>query len=1093
MAAGISRPDVWMGVALNRDPNDPNTPPIWTSLQSSDLQVLAVTGQSRGRDYELAQPVAGDPVVAIRDQNEYLNPDNPSSPYAGQVLPYREIAALCQWPITPVGGAVNLINSGTWRGSGVDGYEPTFDNFSTGFAAPNWLDRYGGITATISTSNPFQGAKSVQYTVAASTASQGIGLGVPVIPGRQYTTSAYVRQTSASTQQIFVEGILACADAFRRTSVDSPGTPDASFAGGAYATFGGGPTDYQVTPGAAVQIASTVNVARACVIGAFQDSEQTITVTAPALATGAAYCEGLISRCIDTSNHYRALLRFGTDGSITLLFERRLTSTTVLASRTLPFSYAAGDRFTLSFTTYGSSLEAHCWREGQREALFFQISATDTSAALAGPAGIGFVSYRDLASTNTDLPCQFADYGAYGSVAGTSTATTNTYVRLAVTYTANQLARPAGCNADTVLFKPTRGLNVVVRTVGTAVAGTVNVDAIQHEQGAAASTFTSVGPNIFPLFRNYVERYPRTWRARGYEGVIAAPCVDALALLNKIHVSNPVDQSILNAQPMAFWTLGGGSDSTLFADSSGNGVPALTRYVSKYGAGTDIEAGVGSALTGNPDGLGVHFTQSGVASSAQAPGTALGTTALTWPPGGTNSGIWELSFACWASVENLAGARFYNLFSWTRDGASTGSVVGVWFQIDDSGGAGTNTISLNMSGPGGITSQASGVSLDMLDGLMHHFAFTVSVNGANVDITVYVDGVDYSGSHVLTGGWPAGTSPMRYLTVGLATAGLTGYGWNGIIAKPSLWGRALTSSEVNVMVSAGQVGLNGETSGARELRHLQEGPYRGPTRIAQSTPSAPQINMGIPSFGDSIDLLTDSLNTMQAEQGMIWVQPDGVVAFEGRQQRWLRTLSNYTFGETAASGELPYQDGIVFDCDPAYVFPIVTWTRNGGATALGGLPIDRQKASQQFFPRQFDGSNDLFADVTAQDLSDWIFYSHRAPNTRVAMLVLDPWGAQGTPYSMWAVALRLEVSARATVTRRAKAANGGAGLTVSLPVIIEKVSTPEMMFVKGQERWIIELQLSPVGSAANGEPTVQPWILGDATYGVLDSTTVLGF
>ena len=52
---------------------------------------------------------------------------------------------------------------------------------------------------------------------------------------------------------------------------------------------------------------------------------------------------------------------------------------------------------------------------------------------------------------------------------------------------------------------------------------------------------------------------------------------------------------------------------------------------------------------------------------------------------------------------------------------------------------------------------------------------------------------------------------------------------------------------------------------------------------------------------------------------------------------------------------------------------------------------------------------------------------------------------------------------------------------------------PEISFVEGAERWTVRLQLSPVGSSAAGQPTVQPWILEDATYGVLDSTTVLGW
>jgi hypothetical protein len=89
MAAGTSRPDVWTGIALNRDPGDPNCPSVWTPLESNTFQVVSVSDQIRGRDYELAQSMSSDPTLLIRDPNEYLNPDNPSLAVrrAGQAVP----------------------------------------------------------------------------------------------------------------------------------------------------------------------------------------------------------------------------------------------------------------------------------------------------------------------------------------------------------------------------------------------------------------------------------------------------------------------------------------------------------------------------------------------------------------------------------------------------------------------------------------------------------------------------------------------------------------------------------------------------------------------------------------------------------------------------------------------------------------------------------------------------------------------------------------------------------------------------------------------------------------------------------------------
>lgn len=1086
MAAGLSRPDVWAGVAWNRDPNDPTMPAVWTPLDGAGAQLLKVGENQRGRDFELAQPMASDPTLLLRDINEWLNPDNTSapSPYNGNVVPFRECCMLAQWPITPVGGAVNLINSGTWRGAMVDPYDPSFESYTTGASAPNWLTRIGGTVATISTTTPQQGSKDVSYTVAGTTTPQGLDFGVPVIPGRQYTTSVYVRQSSASTQQIAVEGVTAVYDPFDRTSVAGMGTP---VAGAAYATSGGTSADYNVTPGSAVLTVSAANSIRSAVTGSFHDSDQTVLITAPVLATGAQYYEGLTSRWVDGNNHYRAFIRFNTDGSIALFIERRLASvSTSLNTTNLPLHYAAGDQFYLRFVTYGSVLVAYCWpADRAASAIYTTGEIVDTSAALAGSGAIGLMTYRDTANTNTNLPAEFNRYGATGSVLGDSTTTTGAYVRLDVTYVADKPGRPAGAtSADGQI---PAGLAVSVRTLGTAVAGTVLMDAIQHEQGSSPSTWTASGPAIYPVLRDMLEQLPRQWSSRGYEGFTDATASDALGALNRIRIGTEVRQSILATQPRVYWSLSDGTQTGSFFDQSGNGGPPLTRYVSKYGAGTDIVPGTAIPLAGSPNGTGVQFTHTGNTSTVT--GTALGTTALVGPDFASSDGSWQMSFACWASANELAGTVLQALLAWSRDGAvaSPFAIRGLWFEIDDTGAPGTAGLVLSVSGPAGAVSLTAGPLPTVFDGNPHHYAFSIAVTGTgagNAALSIWVDGVQTSGALNL-GAWGAGNTPMRYLTVGLDTAGLTAYEWDGVISDVAIWDRAITDAEVQNMFTSGLFGYNGELTGARITRHLTLGGYTGPVRIASGS-----TGLGPPTFDGSVDLLTDSLNSMQAEQGVLWVQPDGVLAFEGRQQRWLRLTSSYTFGENEAGGEVPYALGIVFNPDPSYVFPIVTWTRTNGAIAVGGSPRERLEASRRSFPRQFDGQSDLYADEDAQYLADWIFHSHRAALTRVQEMTINPWADP----ALWPIALSLEPGQRVTVVRRAKAANAGAGFTIQGDFFVERVGEPEINFMQDQETWTVAVQLSPIGAGnAPDGPTMQPWILGDTTYGVLDQTTVLGF
>lgn len=1077
MAAGISRPDVWTGAALNRDPNDPDTPAVWTSLESSTLQVLSVSGQERGRDYELAQPMAADPTVLVRDQNEYLNPDNPDSPYAGQVEPYREVCQQCQWPTTGAGSTGNLINSGTWRGSRVDPYDPTFESYTAGDPAPNWLERVGGITASISTTSPHAGTQSVRYAV--TVPGQGVGLGVPVIPGRQYTTSAYVRQDAGNTLRIYVSGVTAVYDPFGRTVSNGWGTP---VVGAAY-TVVGTASNYSVAPGTATQVNTATATPRIAVQGTFYACGQYVTITAPALATGASYVIGAVSRYADSSNYYRGGIEFKTDGSVAILVEKVVASavSTVVSTQTT-LTYTAGTRFNFALTQLNKFLEAHVWPTDRKESIFYATGFT-VDTAFTSDGAIGCYSYRATGNTNTDLAAAFSDYRAFGTVGGSSTTSNGSYQRLSVTYTADTPGRPA--LADEILLGgtfplPVLGTWVYVATEGTTTAANVNVDDIQHEQAAAASAFTSTGPNIFPLFRNLIERYPRTWRARGYEGFTALPCVDAQAALNKIFIRNEAVQAILDTQPDFFYPLSDGADTAMFLDQSGNNQVPLVPYVSKFGAGTALEPATAIAIFGQPGATGVHITGVNSGSAGRRPGTALQLNQQL-PPAVPPASGWALSFACWATLDTSVVASenpYAALFSVSNvqgGGIVNPSIVlGVYnattFRLDVSMSVGGSNASMAIGSPFG-------------DGLAHHFACVVKQDATNTTITAWMDGV----STTTTAANAAfGTMvPGRTVTLGADSAGVVQSFLNGTMSNAAIWNREITDAEVQAMRDAGAFGFDGERSGGRVLRHIQTGGYYGPTRIAIGS-----TDMGVPTFDGQLDLLNDTLNTMAAEMGTFWVQPDGVAAFEGRQDRWLRLDPVAVIGEDQSGGEIPYLDGILFDHDPTYVYPVVTWTRNRGAIALGGLPADRALAARKYFPRQFDGSSDLFEDATAQYLADWIFYSHRAPMTRVDTVEIDPWSNP----DLWPLVLRLEAGQRVTVIRRAKSANGGAGLVMSADYFIEKVGFPEINFTQDSQVWTVALQISPIGAgSAPARPTNQPWILEDAVYGVLDETTVLGW
>ena len=317
MSAYLNRPDWFFGVATNADPNDPAGVPTWTDF-TSGLRISGPIG--RGAQYELATSLASDPEITVRDPDEKLNPENAGSALYGGILPYREVLWLGMWPNigSSTASAGNLLNAGTWRVP----YDCSFESYVAG-AAVAWIAAVGGTAPVVGTTTPHAGSNDLTWTVVNGATVQGVSWQLPCIPGRQYTVSAYVRQSSASTQGIYV------------------------------------------------------------------------------------------------------------DASV-----------------------------------------------------------------------------------------------------GSTTTTTGAYVRLTKTFTATQPYHTA-----------------YVQTSGTAVAGTVLLDDVQHEQGTSATAATTTGSVIYPVLRNYTEDYRRTWLSNGFEGIVTMPCVDAQAALAAIRIGTEYTEALAATAP----------------------------------------------------------------------------------------------------------------------------------------------------------------------------------------------------------------------------------------------------------------------------------------------------------------------------------------------------------------------------------------------------------------------------------------------------------------------------------------------------------------------------------------------------------------
>lgn len=813
------RPDYALQVAFNADPNDPNATPTWTNLTSL---LRKASGVRRGRQYELDQNQAAQPTLTFWDPNEYLNPANGSSPYSPNVVPYRQILWQAMWPN---GGTGNLLNTGAQGTS----YDPSFESYTTG-AAVSWITAVGGTTPVIGTTTPHAGTKDLTWSVVNGATIQGVSWLLPCIPGRQYTTSTYVRQTSASTQRIAIAGVAT----------------------------------------------------------------------------------------------------------------------------------------------------------------------------------------------------------------GSSTATTGAYVRLTVTWTATQPSH-----------------TVTVQTTGTAVAGTVLLDDVQHEPGASATTFTTSGPVIYGILREYVERWPSTWDpdSAGFLGLCEATLVDAFAPQNKTTLWSEYRNSVLAKAPAYYWPLGEPQGSTSFGEVSGNQGPSMTPLVSIYGAGNGLAVGTSTNIPGDPSGTGVKI-QPWATGSGQEPATILSVGSvsglLTGPPiswPGNITPPWGASWAAWVNMSpQTNGDTFEYLlangfaFIWTVVGTGTrcqgGQQIATW-------------------------------STSIADGTNHHVAMTYTTDGSSETVTLYVDGVSratatgspflpyFSETYMLVGGY--------VLTI------ISDDLLNGWVAHIAAWNRTLTSAEVLDLYTAG-TGYPGESSGARVTRYLGYG-WTGLSSIDTG-----QSVMGVSDLAAGTTLLAANQAVATTENGNYWQDSRGSVQFAARTRQYLAITSKYTFGENTAGGEFPYQGDIGYDLDPTLVYNDVTVTNAGGIKAQA---ID--SASQtKYFPNAYSRDVNVLSNNEAIDAANYLLNQHALPQQRVQQITLDP---VGNP-NLWPVVLSLELGDRVTVKRRAKAANSGAGITMSADFFVGSISHDNIDMDAGT--WTTTLLLYPVD-------IIQVGILNDATLGLLDSTFVLAY
>ena len=443
----------------------------------------------------------------------------------------------------------------------------------------------------------------------------------------------------------------------------------------------------------------------------------------------------------------------------------------------------------------------------------------------------------------------------------------------------------------------------------------------------------------------------------------------------------------------------------------------------------------------------------------------------TATPIGSNTATWGVTIACWVTRQSAVEPNIGYVFGWASDTATFAEfTVG----SPSSGGAGYAPQVLNSVNGFGLDPTGTPT---YADGKPHLIVATATVGGGNITLTIYVDGVQtITGTSTLVAALGSATPDMRMyrpVVSGDFTQNVASAGAQGTYAHFPAWNRVLSASEITDLWNAGGLGNAGEMSGTRVGRYLANY-FTGPSVVDSRTLSL----MGPATAPESTPLLQALQRVQDTEMGNLFENRDGAVQFDGRDQRWQRLAPTVVFGENTAGGEIPYEESPVFGNPLTQVNNQALITRSGGIRAVGRP--DTTGSINSFYPRGYTLQVDCQTDTEAQQHADWMVLTRSQPRQRVATITIN----LGANPAAFPTLMNLDIGTRCTVKRRPKAANSGAGITMSQDYFVEKITHRQIDPEQGT--WFVDLEMSPV-------PTPQPWICGDATYGVVGQTTIPGF
>jgi hypothetical protein len=394
------------------------------------------------------------------------------------------------------------------------------------------------------------------------------------------------------------------------------------------------------------------------------------------------------------------------------------------------------------------------------------------------------------------------------------------------------------------------------------------------------------------------------------------------------------------------------------------------------------------------------------------------------------------------------------------------TVIEAWFTSDTAGGTiaamrsadGVNELIMSLDSTTGQlrvqtirTGTGSSSTLwgtaSLADGRPHHVLFNEGTTH------VFVDGVD-KGTGAVTG-----VQSLRYLSIGGYKAGGL---WQGTIAHVAVYADGGTHADVQALAhyTAGFNGYEGDTADRRVIRL---GAFAGidPTQITTSGTLFGAV-AGQGAGAKSTLSLMREVETTEACQ--LFGGRGGGLVLQARDVRYAPTIA-LTLSANDVEGGLRFSDTDQFLANE------VTGSRSGGATVRLVNAASRTEYGRTPLPL-----NNLLktTDAGVAAAVSWQLQRYADPLPRLPAVPVEAYTLGVTVYRQL---LALDISSVFTVTNLPTQSPGSGTENVIVEGYQEKI---------GNNDHRINFYTSPASLD-------HAWILGDATYSVLGSTTILAY